>query len=52
VIQIRLATTAFDGNDIALDDFNFAKLTTNQFASASIYRSVEVEWQSVSNRLY
>ena len=52
VIQIRLATTASAGNDIALDDFSFATLATNQFALVTIYRSVEVQWQSVSNRLY
>jgi hypothetical protein len=52
IIQIRLATTASQGNDIALDDFSLTAITTNEFASITIYRSVEVEWQSVSNHVY
>lgn len=52
VIEIRLATTALVGNDIALDDFDFSSLSTDQFASVSIYRSVEIDWESVPNRFY
>jgi hypothetical protein len=52
IIEIRLATTALVGNDIALDDFSFASLSTDHFASISIYRSVEIDWESVSNRFY
>jgi len=52
IIQIRLATTASIGNDIALDDLSLFTLTTNQFGSLNIQRAVDLEWPSVSNRLY
>jgi len=51
-IEIRLATTAFVGNDIALDDFSFASLSAEHYAPVSIYRSVDVDWPSISNRFY
>lgn len=98
-IEIRLETTAWLGNDIALDDFIFAPLqserfaafspgtpttnrftsvslaaattgsspapgaldftptgstptTTNGVAAVSLYRAVEVEWESLPGRTY
>jgi hypothetical protein len=52
VIEIRLSTTALVGNDIALDDFGFASLSTDLFASPSVFRAIEISWQTLSNNFY
>ncbi len=50
-IQVRLATTAFLGNDVAFDDFLFVPLTSD-LATVGIYRNVEVEWNSIPGNHY
>jgi hypothetical protein len=52
VIDVVDLTTIAYGNDFALDDLVFAPLSTNSTTLASIYRSVEINWSSISNVTY
>jgi hypothetical protein len=52
VIQVVDLNTIAFGNDFCLDDLSFAALSTNSTTSASIYRSVEINWNSKSNITY
>ena len=52
VIEIHDLTTDGGGNDFSLDDLIFAPLATNSTLTVNIYNSVEISWDSVSNKAY
>ena len=53
LLEIRMLSTEFNGNDFVLDDLSFRSVTsTAPPPPAYIQRAVEVSWPSVANQLY
>jgi hypothetical protein len=52
IIEIRLGSTAADGNDIALDDLSFRLLALRATLEVTTHPAIEVAWPSEVNRLY
>jgi hypothetical protein len=58
LLEVRMLSTAYEGNDFVLDDLSFRRLTVDappprlSIQQAAAEAAVELSWLSVSNQLY